>query len=239
MSNYALPLKVPYVFALGLTWLLAAPLSWAGVITPDSIPSPPALTTPPVQGTLVPAGGMVTDQYNSVGLMFAGVALTDINGVKAWSPLDQIVNGTTLDFSNKSGILAGLVIPGTQTLAKTDFLQVTLTNVAPHGAEMVVLGTHGLIGIEGSYPNASGQATMAWQGTDISFFGVGLWPRLASEQAPWGIASIEIGNLQPVHFDTPEPSTLLLTGLAACAGIAGHVWRRKGMTSNKSPHCNS
>jgi hypothetical protein len=173
---------------------------------------------------------MVVDQYNSVGLEFGGVALTNINGVKAWAPLDKLVNGTTLDFSVQSGILGGLVVPGTQIPARTDFLQVTLTNVPPHEAEMVVLGLHGLISIVGSYPDASGQATMAWQGSDISFFGVSkanmTGPEL-QEQAPWGIASIETGELQPVSHDAPEPSTLILAGLAAGSAVVGYGSRRR------------
>src|SRR5205823_1306845 len=103
---------------------LAAPAARADLITPDSVPSPPALS-PAAQGAAVAPGAVVTDQYQGAGVVFpirqvsAGfgyaTALAPVNGVVSWTGAYQLRDGgaasTFVSFDALSGVAGNLTAP--------------------------------------------------------------------------------------------------------------------------------
>jgi PEP-CTERM motif len=205
------------------------------IVTPDSILVPPASTLPAVHGTLVAPGGFVDDQYGGLGLAFVHSAITEINGVKVWTPTgdSSTINGSSLYYGANATIVGGFVVPGDpDTPRSVGSVKIELIGV-PVGEALVggydrffklkVLTGNNNENLLG--PNGGILALL--EGDNLAAFAV-TYPYLKDPDhptAPWGIASVEVGEVAPVS-ETPEPGTLLLAGMGL-AGFLGYRWRRQ------------
>jgi hypothetical protein len=227
------------VFAFTATAaVLLAPTSGARAeyITPDSVPSPAAVTSPAVDGTPVGLGGLAGEQYTRFGIELGNCALVRINNVLCWAPTADWMQTNTADhLSFTSGSILGVFgIPGTPNLARTGSVSVEFINVSsslgwiygfdslgrlftfmdntevgPHGGTVATLNTPDITGILLS-------TSAGWQ------YPIG--------GRPWGIAAISFGPLTAVEsFVAPEPSALLISLL----GGAGLLAARRPVVKGK------
>jgi hypothetical protein len=218
-------------FALSMMFIFAASAARADLITPDSIPNPPAAVAS-ADGTPVPSGSLVTTQYTGLGLNFTDAAITRLNGATVWVPVDpqampassavgwppgpfpppQISYGPWIPGGN-------FVVPG--TTKPTSVYSMTLEIV---GRSVVVdaWGLHGVavgaVGPNGIGPHGGSLYTLS--GGNISAFDVfvPVMDPPDTNYPAWGIASVSFTN----H---PEPSSLVLAGLGAL-GLAARFGRR-------------
>ena len=164
-----------------------------GTITPDSILNVPGISPP--FGRLVD-GGLVTDQYRSVGLLFGPTRVAIFNdpplawaGVNARDRVDLV-----------SPVSTSFVMPGTSTPAKTNHLSVEV-GLAPVGSILLeAFGTAGMLlgsttNDDGIGPHGRTLATLDLDG--IRSFSV-------SGNDTWGMNQIEYGEL----VDPPSVVTL-------------------------------
>lgn len=230
-----------------LVVLGATSTSRAGVIiTPGSIPTPPATTLPAAHGTPLATGGVVTEEYSGLGLLFFHSAITEINGIKVWTPTGDFAPtyGSSLYYGPNATILAGFNVPGNPELplaagsVAVEFIGVpvgegqvmgydhllslhsaTANNnenlVGPNGGILAILEADDLAAISISYPVVGDNGDKGD----------------SPPTAPWGIASIEIGNLvtledPPPVNEAPEPGTLILAG-SGLLGLLGYARRRR------------
>jgi len=228
------------------TWLRAlaytagAVLALAGArgaradsITPDVLgPNRPALT-PAIQGGPVSANGLVTTQYQQVGLGFPDAgALIDIGGVSAWAPVVQSAAASTLDFDG-GPVKGAPVRPGTSLPNPADVLGVRFANSKPGFGVVTAFG-------EGNrFLGSSTVADIGAPGNDLvtvsahgirSFAAVltltppaGVPQSAAADPLVWGVREVNFG--QSTHL-TPEPASLVLGGFGGL-GLAGYSWRRR------------
>jgi hypothetical protein len=204
--------------AIAFGFFLVAPaFAWGGpvVVTPDSIAVPPALTMPAAHGTSVVDGGWVDQQYTSLGLWFSGAAVTQINGVKVWTPASYGTGSTpSLNYAPGSSIYVGFVDPATQNVATTNLVSVEFIGV-PAGRSLMTVydgspnGSATLLDSDIG-PHGGGLVTM--QGSTI--YGISLSRAFVGQadlnnaiNQPWGIAQIQIGDLTliPPIIDPPPP----------------------------------
>jgi hypothetical protein len=232
-------LSVRKLFLGALVLLLGTAVGGqAGVIvTPNSISAPPATTLPALHGTPVVEGGGVTEQYSGVGVLFAFTAITEIDGVKVWTPTTDLMSsaGSSLHYGAGSRIWAGFNVPGNPD---------TWVGVGTVAVEFIGLaeGEGGLIGFDqhlvpqimtgNNNTNLVGPhgGILAILPTGGDIFALGIdGPGQDELPTAWGIASIEIGEIatmnDPPVNEVPEPGTLLLAGFGA-AGLFGYRWRR-------------
>ena len=223
------------VFLLGGWETLA--LARAGVITPDSIASPPTAVTPLAQGTAVLPAQQASDQYAGLGLLFGNAAIGEINGVKVWVPTlnpfdpDHPPPSNSLNFVAPAFVLAGVNVPGNRDApAKTDLFRAEFVFDAGVTGTPVMVATDMHFGMQlksvqsiGTGPH--GGVLEELQGANMSIFGMSGMP--AAETTNWGIAEIEIGPLTAVQT-APEPGTLALAVLGSLS-VIGYLRRRRGL----------
>jgi hypothetical protein len=219
----------------------------ADVVTPDSIGTLPALTLPAAHGIPVAPGGWTDQQYSGLGLSFFGAAVTQMNGLHAWTPATDFGNGPTLNYAPGASIYVSFVDPVTQNAASTNMVNVEFTGVPPGRAMMTVYdgspnGSATLLDTDVG-PHGGGLISFAESGIT----GITLSRAFAGQDdfnnatnQPWGIAQIEIGDLTPLTpiidpipgpvdsgggaVPAPEPGTGMLCAVAALTLI--HPFRR-------------
>jgi hypothetical protein len=215
--------------------------SWApiraGVITPDSIPSPPPAVSPIAQGTVVLPSQQASDQYAGLGLVFGNAAVGEIHGVKVWLPTLNFFNpeqpssgSNSLNFVAPATIVGGTNVPGNaDAAAKTDVIRAEFIfdSDATTAPRMVAADAHfhllttnmEFVGI-----GPHGGMLEQLQATGMSIFGLsGYTPALTDH---WGIAEIETGPLTALQ-PAPEPGSLVLASLGSLT-VLGYVRRRRG-----------
>jgi hypothetical protein len=242
------------VVALGVLVTVATP-GRAGslVITPDSLAVLPTLTTPASHGVAVPNGGYVDQQYSGLGPWFAGAAVSEINGVRVWTPVAYPDGGPSLNFAAGASIHVGFVDPVSQDPATVGTISAEFIGVPAGRALMTVYDGSGSTNLIDADIGPHGGGLIAFQGAGV--FGVSLSRAFAGQkdldtatEQPWGIAEIQIGELtvyppvdepppvedppiivnlggdqQPVS--APEPGTAML---ALCGGLAAlGLFRRR------------
>lgn len=216
------------------TWLaLSMPARAAMVIDPASISPMPTITSPSAQGTLIPVGGLVEDQYAGLGIGFGNTAVTRTNGTLTFAPAGSIFPWapppTSLNYRSLDGAVEGVfVAPKLSGYATTSYLSIEFLGVQSSGLSGVgaisVFGTHGQVlgnafTSSGIGPHGGSVVTIHTPGIILFAAYRTLSAADPDATAPWGIAQIEFGPLQSVNR-TPEPTGLALfaIGLATLAG---------------------
>lgn len=219
-------------FALAASVGFAASVVRAEMITPDSIPNPPAFVGS-ANGTAVYTSNLVSTQYKGMGLNFSFAAITRLNGVTVWAPVQpQAIPASVVVGWPPSNYPPGrigymtwmaggnFVVPG--TVKTTSVYSMTLEIVgAPVAVEALNSRWQGLGSVGPNGIGSHGGHLYTLRGGGISGFTVSL-PVMAPSDAnypAWGVAG--------VSFTTaPEPPSLILAGLGAL-GLAGRFgWRR-------------
>jgi hypothetical protein len=167
------------------------------VVTPDSIPIGQRPNVSPAFGTLV-AGGLVTDQYRSKGLIF-GPARVGIfsDPPNAWGGVNSSNNVDLV-----SPVEWSLVIPGTTSPAKTSSISVEVGFSAVGSILLEAFGAGGVL--LGSTVNDDGTGPHGRTLANLSLSGMRSF-RVSGEDS-WGIDQIEYGDL------VDPPSVLALDG---------------------------
>jgi hypothetical protein len=212
----------------------------AGIVTPDSISPMPAITSPAVNGTVVPAGGVIEDQYAGLGIGFDKTALAEINGVRTFTPMSFVqspgsfdISGTngTLFYSTtppKVGVIEGvLVAPGLSGFGKTSQLSFEFINIPVLQIGVALFDIHGNPITNATVSDQAGPhggPILTFSHSDITVFQVWEMPGVFKDNGvgPWGLAQIDTGDVQlaaplPRLSDAPEPGTLALGGVGGLA----------------------
>lgn len=215
-------------FASAAAFIFAASAAQAEMITPDSIPNPPAAVAS-AYSTPVPAGNLVTTQYAGLGLNFSFAAITHLDGATVWAPVQpQAIPAHGIptgpppppQIGYESWMGGNLVVPGTLKSASVYSMTmeivgapVTLNAFSSHWQEL------GSVGPDGIGPH--GGSLYTFSGGNISGFSVSVPVEVPTDAnyPKWGIAAVSFAN-------NPEPSSLVLAGLGALGLAARFGWRR-------------
>jgi hypothetical protein len=228
-------IKRQHGFALAMIFGFATPAAHAEMITPDSIPNPPAAVGW-ANGTHVYASNLVSSQYASMGLTFnPSTAITHLNGVSVWAPVGMPYQ--------TSGSYWGNIDYYSRWYEAYFNSFITRQNMTVSSLIVETMGNTGLLsltalGLNGKplkisplvQPNSGSIGETIWRfnGSGIYAFTAVLAPPpvLVSSREPinpaWGIASV---SFAPAG-QTPEPSSLLLAGLGALGVAMRFGWRR-------------
>ncbi|PYM93198.1 MAG: hypothetical protein DME04_12720 [Candidatus Rokuibacteriota bacterium] len=182
-------------------------ISPPGTVTPDSILRPPPALSPPF-GQLAP-GGLVTDQYSGLGLMFGPRPVAIFNDPPvAWAGVNA---NNVVDLL--SPVQVSFVTPGTSRAATTNHLSVEV-GFAPVGT--ILLQAFGAGGaLLGSTTNDDGigphDRTLAT--LDVA----GIRSFLVSGNDTWGMDQISFGDLTEsgVLAAAPGSTGTVIGGYAA------------------------
>jgi len=191
--------------ALVSAFAVGTPAARAGLVTPDSMGPP--VVSPSVEGSVVVAGGLATDQYQGLGLLFPAVSLGDPN-VSYSTAIIQINNHDVFtgayqskafgDLANyismrgAQGVTADLVLPGTTTPDAADSVTVSLYANGPVFAQLQAFDKNGQL-LKTILTHVAGQS-------DTPF-----------EFDAAGIQSINAQVFQPV-IDPPYPGFVMPQG---------------------------
>ncbi len=233
--------KIQHGFALVAAFGLAASTVRAEMITPDSIPNPPASVNS-ANGTSVALGNLVNTQYKGLGLNFtSGAAITNLNGVSVWAPTEmlaqpasRVAGGPPVNYPSAQisyyGVWSGahFVEPGTLRAAVATSLSLDIIGRQNIGIWVTYAHTTTPVGrpasIEvASAPNGGVVYTIpAIPGiTSFSIFApVPVDPPM-SGNPEWGVAGVSF-----TLASAPEPSSLILAGLGVLGLAARFGWRR-------------
>jgi hypothetical protein len=206
----------------------------ADFLVPGSIsPTPPV--TPAVQGASVVPGGMVTDQYASLGVVFQNTAISQIGSTLAWVPVDSPNPGPPpphqLNFASGGwGVVQGsFVMPGTSIPAVATSLRITFVGIEAEQAALVAYDPNGNM-LGNPWPGtlaADGSVVLSFNAPNIAAFDI--YKLLPYEQTAWGVAQIDHGPLtSPVL--APEPAAVVL----AVLGGLGLLTRRKALAPDRN-----
>jgi hypothetical protein len=236
---------------IGLTMVLAvacavgAPAAQAGYVTPDSIASP--VLSSSTSGGLVAAGGLVTDQYQGLGLLFTDqrpgadptftTAVIRINNRDVFTGAYQ--TGTAsgspnhVSFQSPAGVSANLVAPGAATPDVADSVTISFDSTNPVLVQLEALDKNGHV-LKSTTAQVNGVLTPVE--LDVagirSIYATAFQPivdPLPGFPPPphgyppyaWGVASLE-------WHEAPEPAGFVLGGLGMIA-VLGYAWRRRLM----------
>jgi hypothetical protein len=248
-SNYLRWAAAALVSTIGL---LPVSTARAGIITPDSISPMPMITSPAVNGTVVPAGGIVEDQYASLGIGFGSTALARINGILTFTPMGAPLFPPSWGPSGSEGklnyftglpwggVVQGvLVAPGMSGFGKSNQVSFEFINI-PTVPPLALLVHVDLFDIQGnaissptvgSMNGPHGGTILSFSAPDISVFQVRkLLGDSRTDDPAWGIAQINPGAVEfaaPRVQDLPEPGTLML-GAVGMIGLLGLAKRSRG-----------
>ncbi len=231
---------------LAVAFGLPLPAARAEMIGPDSIPNAPGAVNA-ASGTPVYAGGVVTSQYNGLGLNFSPTsasttAITNLNGVAVWAPAVPLAHpalgvagGPPFNFPAAQvgyyGTWSGVsfVIPGTSTPAVATSLSVEIIGRQDVGILVHYVNNPGVAipaSIKVSSEPNGGRLYTFQPGPGITSFSVFApvldpWSGNPHPNPAWGVAKV---SFTLTH--APEPSSLVLAGLGAL-GLAARFGRRR------------
>jgi hypothetical protein len=200
-------------------------------ITPDSIPNPPGMVAS-TGNTTVPSNNLVSIQYTGLGLNFNYAALTRIDGMKVWAPVDPVAvpavgiagspppSPPPLSIGYGSWTGGNLVVPGTLKAASVYSLTLKIVG-APvavnwYNSHGQALGSVTHVG----GPLFHGGDLYTWKGGGVSMFSVSVPAQTPTDNnyPAWGVAEVSF-------VTSPEPSSLVLAALGA-AGAALRFGRK-------------
>lgn len=234
-------------FALAAVFSFLAPSARAEMITPDSIPNPPAAVGS-ANGTSVYAGNLVSTQYMGSGLSFGNspTAITRLNGIPVWAPVSPVdIPGVRLSggpsVNSPVGAInyfapwSGAYLNSLTTRNPITVSSLTVETVGHPGFfSLHVYGRNGLplniTPVVRSIPGTNDERIWTFTGAGIGSFSaaVAVPPGFAKSAmpiyAPWGVAAV---SFTPPAGQTPEPSSLVLAGLGALGLAARFGWRRR------------
>jgi hypothetical protein len=231
---------------LAITCAADTPAARAGLVTPDSIGSP--VLSSSVEGSVVAVGGLVTNQYQGLGLLFPAVGLGDPNtsystaiiqlnnhdvftGAYQMKAFGDLANH--ISYRESQGVTADLVLPGTTTSGVADSATVSLYANGPVFAQLEAFDKNGQL-LKTILTQVAGKSD-----TPIEFDVAGIqsintqvfqpvidppYPGFVMPQGypyAWGVASIE-------WHEAPEPAGFILGGVGMFA-LLGYSWRRRSM----------
>lgn len=199
---------------------LASPATRAEMITPDSIPNPPSAVAS-AQGTPVSLSNVVMSQYAGLGMNFNAPAITSLNGVPVWVPVNFPAGsgGATIDYG-MSSVGGSFVLPGTSKAFSP--YSVTLDIVGHLGApRFSVGGYNGMpLNITPVLQNTLGpDGGQMWRVSGSGIYSV--YVSSTGSDSPWGVSEV---SFSPAAAS--EPSTFILAGLGALGLAARLGWRR-------------
>jgi hypothetical protein len=227
---------------LGIACAAEAPVARAGLVTPDSIGSPVVSTAS--AGTPVAPGGLVTNQYQNLGLLFpfhgpdaAGgyysAAVVRLNNQDIFTGAYQGItaNGLVRLVSQDSAVVAALVLPGTTTPDTADSVTVTFASAGPGLAQLEAFDKNGRL-VKTVTAQVGGILDTP---VELDVEGIQSVNALVYEPVidpppgvvsvagyrvyAWGVSSIE-------WHEAPEPAGFVLGGLGMLALLAYALRRR-------------
>jgi hypothetical protein len=220
-----------------------ASVARAGLVTPDSIGSP--VLSSDIYYT-VPPDGLVTDQYQNLGLQFpihgedgfgefysAAVLRLGNQDVFTAAFQEKTTNGVVRLVALDTAVVADLVRPGTTTPDMADSVTVTFASAGPGLAQLEAFDKNGRllktataqvgsaldVPVELDVAGIQSISALVYQPVvdpPPGVVSVAGWPVY-----PGGVASIE-------WHEAPEPAGLVLGGLGMLA-LLGYAWRRRSM----------
>jgi hypothetical protein len=240
--------RIGLAMILVIACAAGTPTAWAGLVTPDSIASP--VFSWPEEGGPVPAGGLVTNQYQALGLLFPAQGLGEPGVAYSTAIIRLGINldlftgayqattpsGVVNHVSNQSpaGVTAAFVLPGTTTPDAADSVTVSLYSNGPILAQLEAFDKNGQL-----LKTITTQVGMASE-KSIEFDIAGIQSVYTTAFQPiidppppgvpyiagqpgfiWGVSSIE-------WHEAPEPAGLVLGGLGMFIQL-GYAWRRRSM----------
>jgi hypothetical protein len=230
---------------LVIVYAVGTPAARAGLVTPDSIASP--VLSSEIDDS-VPSGGLVTNQYQGLGLQFSvqslgepavtySTAIIQLNNRDLFTGAYQATtpNGVVnhVSYQSPAGVAAAFVLPGTTTPDVADFVRVSLYSNGPILAQLEAFDKNGQL-LKTITTQVAGQSD-----TPVEFDVAGIQSVYTTAFQPiidpppgfaavagqpsfiWGVASIE-------WHDAPEPTGFILGGLGMLA-LLGYAWRRRSM----------
>lgn len=192
------------------------------MITPDSIPNPPA---PAGANGSININNDINAQYNSRGFIIGGMgaAITSIKNVAVWAPTETNFVGPTFGYINYGyPLLGAFVSPGTMNFTSVSSLSVAMVGSQPFGVN--VYGNNGqLLNIAPIVQQTSSGQTWTFTGADITSFSA-FQNNNNTPSTPWGVASV---SFTPATASAPEPSTLALAGIGLLGLATRFGWRHR------------
>jgi len=140
---------------LGIACAAEAPVARADLVTPDSIASP--VLSSEIDDS-VPSGGLVTNQYQGLGLLFSvqrlgepaviySTAIIQLNNRDVFTGAYQATTSSGavnhVSYQSPAGVTAALVQPGTTTQAVADSVTVSLYSNGPILAQLEAFDKNG------------------------------------------------------------------------------------------------
>jgi hypothetical protein len=214
--------------ALAVAFGLTTPVGRAGMITPDSIPSPPSAVAS-AQRTPVYPSNVVTSQYKSLGLNFSsGAAITNLYGTSVWAPTEGLArpgssvagvppgNYPAAQINYSSTLSGRIVSPGSLNPTTVSSLAVEIVgngSFPPPLLSMQVYGENGqILHITPLIGSIAGTQNWTFAGPGISSFSAEVLVPSPGHAHPattanpaWGVAGVSF-----TPASAPEPSSLVV-----------------------------
>jgi hypothetical protein len=206
--------------ALTVLFIFSTQAARAGMITPDSIPNPPSAVSS-VNGTPVSLSNVVISQYAGLGMNLNAPAITRLNGVPVWVPVNfpAGTGGSVIDYATSS-VGGSFVFPGTSKALSPSSVSLDIIG-NPGTPKFLVGGFNGMpLNIAPALQNTPGpDGGQIWNVSGAGIYSI--YVSSSGTDSPWGVSEVSFKAAS-----TPEPSTLVLAGLGAL-GLATRLrWRR-------------
>lgn len=239
--------RIRLAAAVMIVCVAQAPAAWAGYVTPDSIGAPVVSTS--ANGDVVPADGLVFNQYRSLGAVFAPelqvsnyfTTVVKVNNLDVFAGTYASDHSSDLathvSYQSPAGVWAGFYAPGTWMPDAADIVTTTLDSTGPVLVQLKAFDQEGnllkttttqvngvLTPVEIDVAGIQSVYATAFQPVVDPIPGA---PPLQGYPYAWGVASIE-------WHEAPEPAGFVLGGLSLMA-LFGYVWRRRPMRVHKMP----
>jgi hypothetical protein len=239
--------RIWLAMVLGIACVWETPTARAGLVTPDSIASP--VLSSEMDGS-VPPGGLVTNQYQALGLLFPMKGVGEPETVystaiiRLWNNMDLFTGAyqaTTptgvvnhVSYQSPAGVTAAFVLPGTTTPDAADSVTVSLYSNGPILAQLEAFDKNGqLLKTITTQVGGASDKPIEFDIAGIQSVYTTAFQPIIDPPPPgvafiagqpsfiWGVSSIE-------WHEAPEPAGFVLGGLGMLA-LLGYAWRRRSL----------